>query len=111
MKLLISASGDDIKSNIDTTFHWSYCFLVLYNSDNSTISLDNKIKNHQNLIEDIINEFVKNEGIEAVITYEIGSKVFKFLKQHRVKIYHSSGKIIHAIKKLENGNLLEIKET
>ena len=110
MKLLISASDIDIESNIDTTFHWSYCFLVLDTSDNSFKSLDNKIKNHPGLIEDIINGFVKNDGIEAVITYEIGSKAFKIFKQHGVKIFQSRGKIIHAINKFEDGRLLEIKE-
>jgi predicted Fe-Mo cluster-binding NifX family protein len=110
VKLLISASGENIENNIDTTFHWSHCFLIFNTYDNSIKYLENSIKNHPDLIEDTINEFVKNEGIEAVITYEIGSKTYMFFKQHGIKIYRSRGKIIHAVSEFKYGRLLEIKE-
>ena len=110
MKLLISSAGEDIESNIDTAFHWSSNFLIINTLNNSQKVLVNRIKNHPNEVGDIINKIVKNEGIEAVITYEIGPIAFKIFKQNGVKIYQSRGKIIHAIGKLNEGKLSEITE-
>lgn len=108
MKLLISAAGNDIENNIDTTFHWSSCFLIIDTSNNSLKSFENKIKNHPIEVGDTINKLVKNEGIEAVITYEIGPIAFKIFKEHGVKIYQSRGKIVKAINQFNEGKLSEI---
>ena len=110
MKILISASGEDIENNIDTTFHWSSCFLIIDTSDNSMKSLENTIKNKPSTVGNTIDSLVKNEGIEAVITYEIGPIAFKMFNQNKVKIYKSRGKIVRAIKQLEEGKLSEINQ-
>jgi predicted Fe-Mo cluster-binding NifX family protein len=109
MKLLISCAGDLIEDNIDTTFHFSSCFLIFDTSNNSHKVIENRIWNHTGEVIDEINRIVKNEDIKAVITNEIGPQEFKIFKQNRVKIYHSRGRIIHSLSSWKEGKLLEIK--
>jgi predicted Fe-Mo cluster-binding NifX family protein len=109
MNILISAAGQDLDSNIDTTFHWSFRYLIVDNFDNSFKLIENRIKNHPNELEDIINEWVKKEGIDAVITNEIGPRGFEEFKKHRIRIYQCKGNIKRAINQLEKGILSEIK--
>lgn len=109
MKILISAAGKNIENdNIDTTFHWSSCFLIIDTLNNSVKSLDNTIKNKPREEGNTINRLVKIEGVEAIITYEIGPKAFKLFNQNGVKIYQSRGKIVKAINQFEEGKLTEI---
>ena len=109
MIILIGAAGEGIESNIDITFHWSSCFLIIDTSDNSIKSLENTIKNHLIELGDTIDRLVKKEGIETVITYVIGSRVFEEFKKHGIKIYKGKGNIDEAIKQFEKGELSEIK--
>ena len=109
MAILISATGGDIESNIDLTFHWSHCFLIVDKLNNSLKPIENRIKNHPNERGDIINKLVKKEGIEAVITQEIGPRAFKEFKKHGIRIYQGKGKIDEAIRQFEKGELSEIK--
>ena len=107
MTILISSAGQDLDSNIDTTFHWSFRYLIVDNFDNSFKLIENRIKNHPNELGDIINEWVKKEGVEAVITNEIGPRAFEEFKKHRIRIYQSRGNIKEAIQRLEKGKLSE----
>ena len=109
MKLLISAAGENIESNIDITFHWASCFLIIDTLNNSLKSLENTIKNHPSKVGEPIDRLVKNERKEAVITYVIGSRVFEEFKKHGIKIYKGKGNIDEAIKQFEKGELSEIK--
>jgi len=109
MIFLISATGRDIKSNIDTAFHWSNCFLIVDKLNNTLKPIENRIKNHPNELRDIIDELVINEGIEAIVTNEIGSRAFEEFKKHGIRIYQGKGNIEEAIKQLEKGKLSEIK--
>ena len=98
----------DIESNIDISFHWSYCFLIVDKLNNSLKPIENSLKNHPNERGDIINKLVKKKGIKAVITQEIGPRAFEEFKKHGIRIYQGKGNIDEAIRQLEKGKLSEI---
>jgi len=107
--ILISATGRDIESNIDLTFHWSYCFLIVDKLNNSLKPIENRIKNHPNEIGDALDNLVKKEGVEIVITHEIGQRSFEEFKKHGIIIYQGKGNIGKVIRQLDEGKLSEIK--
>ena len=102
MAILISATGGDIESNIDLTFHWSHCFLIVDKLNNSLKPIENRIKNHPNEVKDVLDNLVKKEGVEIVITHEIGQRSFEEFKDAPPRV---KAEIIKSYKTLELGSV------
>jgi len=112
MKIAVSASGDNLDSNVDQRFGRCPYFIILETEGN-------EIKSHK-----VINnqateamrgagiqaaQTVANKGAEVVITGNIGPNAFNVLSQTGIKVVTGvSGKVGEVVKKYLNG---ELKET
>lgn len=110
MKIVISATGRDKESDIDETFHRCPFFLIIDTKTNKQKSLENPARDNPSEIGAMVGQIVANEGIDTVITNNIGPRAFEIFEQYGIKIYQAKGKINDAIKQLEKGKLSEIKE-
>ena len=109
MKIGISATGRNIEeSDIDTTIHRCSFFLIIDTKTNSLKALINTIRDRPSEIGAMVGQIVANEGIDAVITTDIGPRAFEIFERYGIKVYHAKGKIKDAIKQFEGGKLSEI---
>ena len=108
MKIVISAAGKDIESNIDATFGRALFFLIMDTKTKAVKVIENKVRDRSDGVGITAVNTVENEGIGAVITKDIGPLAFKTFKQGGVKIYKAEGKINDAIRLFEEGKLSEI---
>ncbi len=111
MKIAISADGRDFEGKIDTTFHRCSFFLILNMEKNSQKTLENTTKGRSGEIGAKVGQIVANEGIDAVITTDIGPKAFEIFERYGIKVYQAEGIIENAIQQLEKGKLPEITKT
>jgi predicted Fe-Mo cluster-binding NifX family protein len=111
MKICISSTGNTIEySNIDTTIHRCAFFLIVDKKTNSQKAIFNTIRESPSEIGAMVGQIVANEGIDAVITTDIGPRAFEIFKRYGIKVYHAKGKIKDAVKQFEQGKLKEITE-
>ena len=108
MKIAISATGRTIESNIGATFGRAPLFLIRDTTTKDVKVIENKARGRQSGIGITAVNTVVNEGIDAVITADIGPKAFEIFKQGRVQIYKADDKIEDAIKLFEEKKLSEI---
>ena len=108
MKIVISATGRDVESNIDATFGRCSFFLVLDTKTKDVKVLMNTTKDIPDKIGVTAGEIVANQGIDAVITTDIGPKAFEAFGKYGNKMYRAEGKINDAVQQLEEGKLSEI---
>jgi predicted Fe-Mo cluster-binding NifX family protein len=106
MKICISSTGNTIEeSDIDTTIHRCAFFLIIDKKTNSQKAILNTIRENPSEIGAMVGQIVANEGIDAVITTDIGPRAFEIFERYRIKVYHARGKIKDAIKQFEQGKL------
>ena len=108
MKIVISAAGRDKESNIDPTFGRARFFLIVNTKSKEVKVIENKAIDRPNGVGITAVDTVEKEGINAVITGDIGPLAFKTFKQSGVKIYKAEGKINDVIRLFEEGKLSEI---
>jgi len=108
MKIVISATGRDIESNIHATFGRCSFFLVLDTKTKDVKALMNTTKDRPDKIGVTAGQIVADQGIDAVITAEIGPLAFEAFEKYGIKVYQAVGKINDAILQLEEGKLPEI---
>jgi predicted Fe-Mo cluster-binding NifX family protein len=108
MKIVISATGRNIESEIDTKFHRSPFFLIVDTKTNSQKTIENTTRERPSEIGATVGQIVANTGIDAVITTDIGPRAFEIFGQYGIKIYQAKGKITDAIEQFEKGKLSEI---
>ncbi|UCF12524.1 MAG: NifB/NifX family molybdenum-iron cluster-binding protein [Thermoplasmatales archaeon] len=109
MKICISSTGNTIEySNIDKTIHRCAFFLIVDRETNSQKAIFNTIRESPSEIGAMVGQIVANEGIDAVITTDIGPRAFEIFKRYGIKVYHAKGKIEDAVKQFEQGKLKEI---
>ncbi len=108
MKIAISATGKDMESNMDTIFHRCYFFLIVNTKTNSLRALVNTTRDRPSEIGAAVGQIVANEGIDTVITANIGPRAFEIFEQYGIRIYQAEGKIKNAIRLFEEGKLSEI---
>ena len=109
MKICISSTGNTIEySNIDTTIHRCAFFLIVDKKTNSQKAIFNTIRESPDEIGAMVGQIVANEGIDAVITTDIGPRAFEIFKRYGIKVYQAKGKITVAIKQFDQGKLKEI---
>ena len=108
MKIVISADGSGLESNIEATFHRCSFFLIVDTAANSLRSLVNSTKDRPGEIGATVGQIVSNEGIDAVITTDIGLKAFEMFERYGIKVYLGEGIIEDAIRQFKEGRLTEI---
>lgn len=108
MKIIISADGRNLDSNIDATFHRCSFFLISDIEKNTLIALENTTKDRPGEIGATVGQIVSNEGIDAVLTADIGPKAFEVFERYGIKVYHGEGIIEDAIQQFKEGGLPEI---
>jgi predicted Fe-Mo cluster-binding NifX family protein len=108
MKIVISATGRDIESNIDATFGRALFFLIMDTETKEVKVIENKARDRPSGVGITAVNTVENEGIDAVITTDIGPYAFKTFKQSGVKIYKAEGKISDVIRLFDEDKLSEI---
>ena len=108
MKIVISATGKDIESSIDTTFSRAPFFLIVDTKTKEEKVIVNKVRDRPSGVGVAVDYTVLKEGIDTVITKDIGPLAFETFEQCGIRIYQAEGKIKDAIRQLEKGKLSEI---
>ena len=108
MKIVISATGGNIESNIDVTFGRALFFLIMDTKTKEVKVIENKARDRPSGVGITAVNTVEKEGIDAVITADIGPLAFETFEQSGVKIYKAEGKINDAIRLFEESKLSEI---
>ena len=108
MKIAISATGKGLDSNIYTKFERCHFFLILDIEKNSLLPIENKTKDRPHEIGGTVGQLIANEGIDTVITTDIGPRAYEIFEKHGIKIYRAEGLIEDAIQHLKEGKLAEI---
>ena len=108
MKIVISATGRDRDSNIDSTFGRARFFMIIDTTTKEVKVIENKIRDRSNSVGITAVNTVEKEEINAVITADIGPLAFETFEQSGVKMYQAEGKINDAIRLFEEGKLSEI---
>ncbi|KYK27802.1 hypothetical protein AYK20_02145 [Thermoplasmatales archaeon SG8-52-1] len=108
MKIAVSATGRGLDSNIDAKFERCRFFLILDIEKNTLLSFVNKTKDRPREIGYTIGQLIANEGIDIIITSEIGPSSFDIFKRYNIKVYKAQGVIEDAIRSLKEGKLKEL---
>ena len=108
MKIAISATGKGLDSNVYTKFERCHFFLILDIKKNSLVPIENKTKDRPHEIGGTIGKLIANEGIDTVITTDIGPSAFEIFERYGIKIYQAEGILEDAIQLLKEGKLAEV---
>jgi len=108
LKIAISATGRGLDSNIDVKFERCKFFLILDIEKNSLLPIENKTKDRPCEIGGTVGQLIANEGIDTVITTDIGPSAFDIFKRHGIKIYQAEGIVEDAVRRLKEGKLAEV---
>ena len=108
MKIAISATGRGLDSNIDAKFERCRFFLILDIEKNSLLPFENKTKDRPREIGGTVGPLIAKEGIDTVITSDIGPSAFDIFKQNGIKIYQAEGIVEEAVRRLKEGKLKEL---
>ncbi len=112
MKIAVSATHRSLEADVDPRFGRCMCFVIVETEGN-------EIKDHEEISNEAIQasrgagvqaaQIVANEGVEVVITGNIGPNAFNVLSQAGIKIITGvSGKISEVVKRYLKGELKEI---
>ena len=110
LKIAISATGRGLGSNIDVKFERCSFFIILDIGENSLLSFENKKKDSPHEIGGAIGPLIAKEGIDTVITKDIGPTAFDIFKRYGIKIYQAEGIVEEAVRRLKEGRLKELKK-
>ena len=81
-------------------------FLIVDTKANSLIVVENKNKGIPIKVGGTAGQLVSNQGIDAVITSNIGPQALEIFDRYGIKVYHGEGKITDVIRKLEREGIL-----
>lgn len=106
MKVAISATGDSLDSQIDPRLGRAR-FFIIYELDNDSFRVvENSFAQASSGAGIQATTFLANEGIEAVITGNVGPNAYRVLQQAGVKVYlGASGTVREAIQAFKEGRL------
>jgi len=82
--------------------------LIVGTKANSLRVVLNSTKGRPSEVGGTAGQLVSNEGIDAVITADIGLQALEIFERYGIKVYHGEGKIKDAIRQLEALGLPEI---
>ena len=108
MKIAISATGRGLDRNIDVKFERCRFFLILDIKKNLLLPFENKAKDRPREIGGTVGQLIANEGIDTVITSDIGPSAFEMFKQYGIKVYQAEGIVEDAVRCLKEGKLAEL---
>lgn len=108
MKIAISATGRGLDSKIDVKFERCKFFLILDIEKNSMLSFENKTKDRPREIGGTIGPLIAKEGIDTVITSDIGPSAFDIFKGNGIRVYQTKGVVEEAVRLLKEGKLKEL---
>jgi len=112
MKIAVSATHRSLDADVDPRFGRCMCFVIVETEGK-------EIKNHKEVSNEAVQamrgagiqaaQTIANEGVEVVITGNIGPNAYSVLSQTGIKIITGvTGKVREAVKKYLKG---ELKET
>jgi predicted Fe-Mo cluster-binding NifX family protein len=110
MKIMMSATGKDIDSNIDSTFGRCRFFLIVDIKTKEVKAIVNKVRDRPSGAGITATNIVAKEEVDVVITSDIGPSSFEILKRRGITMYQAEGKIDDSIQQFESGKLSEITE-
>jgi len=110
MKIAISATGKDLENDIDTRFGRCRFFLIVDTKTKEVKAMVNKVRDRPSGVGITAGNIVENEGIDAMITTDIGPKAFEIFDRGGIKMYRAEGKMKDAVRHFEEGKLPEITE-
>ena len=55
-------------------------------------------------------QLVSSQGVDVVVTLDIGFKALEIFKRYGIKVYRGEGKINDVIRQLETGRLSKIRK-
>ena len=108
MKIAISSTGWGIGSLIESKFERCHFFLILDLEKNTLLPIENKTKDRPHEIGGTVGQLIANQGIDTVITTDIGPSAFEMFKRYGIKIYRAEGIVEDAIRLLRDGKLSEL---
>jgi predicted Fe-Mo cluster-binding NifX family protein len=108
MKIAISATGRDIEENVVTTFCGCDFFLIVDTKANTLSAVVNQTKGRPSEVGGTAGQIVSNQGIDAVITSDIGHQAMEIFEQYGIEVYQGEGKINDVIQQFEKERLPEI---
>jgi len=111
MKIVLSAQGDKgLEEQIDSRFGRCPFFVFIEIDKDKKEIINNKTIKNESAEQfggagTTSAQFVVNEGVEAVISSNVGPKAFQVLSQLGIDIYQGQGKIEDVIQEFLKGNL------
>jgi len=113
MKIAISSTGKDIKSDVDSVF--GRCpFFIIAEVEDKKITRVETIKNTS--AEKMggagisAAQIVVEKGAKAIITGNVGPRALDVLRQFKVEVYNGSGSVKEALQNFINGKLKKINK-
>jgi predicted Fe-Mo cluster-binding NifX family protein len=110
MKIAIAATGKDLESDINPRFGRAPFFLIVDSKTKEKKTVVNTIDNRSSGVGITAGNLVLEEGIDVVITTNIGPETFKLFEEGGITIYQAKGKIKDAVQQLVRGKLPRIKK-
>jgi len=105
MKIAISTLGNTLESEIDPRFGRCQNFIIVETINLSYEVIVNEAQSDGHGAGLRASQNIINKGVNAVISGSVGPNAFEVLKASNIEIYTATGKILDAIKKLQNGSL------
>jgi len=113
MKVCITSEGETLDDQVDVRFGRCLYFIIVEIEDN----IPKILKVISNPNSDIGRggagissaEIVGNEGVDVIITGNIGPRAFNVLKQLNIEIYQGKGKIRDVIQRFVKGELPKVE--
>jgi predicted Fe-Mo cluster-binding NifX family protein len=109
MKICISSTGQDLNSAVDPRFGRCAYFLIGDSEGETFEAIPNPGVNYGGGAGIAAAQLVTSQGVEAVITGNVGPNAFMFLNQAKIKVYTGAIGVScsQAIEMLKNGKLTE----
>ena len=111
MKLAISSTGENLKSEVDARFGRCSYFLIVEIEENKIKdfkAIENTGKDQMGGAGITAGEIVANENVDAIITTNLGPRAFSVFEQFKIKAYQGQGKIKDVIKDFIDEKLKEL---
>ncbi len=106
MKVAISAAGASLDSPVDPRLGRARFFIIYELDDDSFRLVENNFAQASSGAGIQVTTFLVNEGVEAVITGNVGPNAYRVLQQAGVKVYPgAAGTVREAIQAFKEGGL------
>jgi predicted Fe-Mo cluster-binding NifX family protein len=108
MKVAVSSTGKDTKSEVDARF--GRCsYFILAEIENGKItrteSVENTCREQTGAAGITASQFVAEKGVKAVITGNVGPRAFDVFRQFGIDIYRAEGTVSGALSMFSEGKL------